>query len=63
MNQKLYNWKDSSIIGLCGPPGIGKTLMFDVISKVLDIPCNFISMAGITDSHYLTGHGFTYVSS
>ena len=50
-------------IGLMGPPGIGKTMIVDVISKALGLPYEKIALGGITDSTSLEGHGFTYLGS
>ncbi len=50
-------------IGLYGPPGIGKTMIAKVLSEVLELPMEQISLGGVTDSSFLEGHGFTYVGS
>lgn len=50
-------------IGLYGPPGIGKTLLALIISKVLKRPMVKISLGGVTDSSFLEGHDFTYIGS
>jgi ATP-dependent Lon protease len=52
-----------NIIGLCGPPGTGKTSFCLSLSKCLDIPCGFISLGGLTDVSYLEGHSYTYEGS
>ena len=52
------------IIGIHGAMGIGKTkLIKEGISKVLNFPFSFISLGGISDSSYLTGHLYTYEGS
>ncbi|HLX54351.1 MAG TPA: AAA family ATPase, partial [Aquella sp.] len=50
-------------IGICGPPGVGKTMIARIIAEVLDLPIEQISLGGITDSSFLEGHGFTYIGS
>ena len=50
-------------IGMCGPPGVGKTMIARTIAEVLDLPLQQISLGGITDSSYLEGHSFTYTGS
>ena len=53
-------------INLCGPPGIGKTaLIKNGVAEAFNIPFNFISLGGSTDSsnfelHYYTYEGSTY---
>jgi ATP-dependent Lon protease len=52
------------IIGIHGSMGIGKTkLIKEGISKVLNFPFSFISLGGISDASYLTGHLYTYEGS
>ena len=50
-------------IGICGPPGVGKTMIARIISEVLDLPMQQISLGGVTDSSFLEGHSFTYTGS
>lgn len=53
-----------SIIALKGPPGVGKTsLIKNGLSKSLNIPFSFISLAGISDSSYFDGFSYTYEGS
>ena len=48
-------------LGLQGLPGIGKTCFAqNVLSTVMQRPFTSISLAGISDSHYLLGHSYTY---
>jgi len=51
------------VIGLCGPPGIGKTSLIRNLSKVLNRPFAFINMGGLKDGNELKGHSQTYVGS
>ena len=52
------------IIGLCGPPGVGKTsIIKEGLSKCLDIPFGFIALGGAHDESLLVGHSETYVGS
>ena len=56
--------KGGAIIGIQGPPGVGKTrLIQDGISKALNRPLSFISLGGATDSCFLDGHDYTYEGS
>lgn len=52
-----------SAIGLCGPPGVGKTLIARAISNSLDIPFAQITLGGQNDGEILRGHGYTYSGS
>ena len=53
-----------NIIGLCGPPGVGKTsLIKQGLSKALDIPFSFISLGGSTNASILEGFDYTYEGS
>jgi len=52
------------VIGIQGSMGVGKTKFIkDGIAKVIDFPLAFISLGGISDSHYLKGHSYTYEGS
>ena len=51
------------IIGLCGPPGIGKTSIIRCLATSLNRPFAFISMGGLKDGSELKGHSQTYVGS
>lgn len=52
-----------SVIGLVGPPGVGKTLLANSISKALNIPFAQITLGGQNDGELLHGHGYTYSGS
>ena len=49
-----------TVLGLLGPPGVGKTLIAKSLSVVLDIPMVMITLGGQNDGDLLIGHGFTY---
>jgi ATP-dependent Lon protease len=52
------------VLGLCGAAGVGKSqIIRNGLSKVLKRPMQCISMGGLTDSAYFTGHEYTYVGS
>ena len=56
---------DSSgqVIGLVGPPGVGKTLLAKSISAALGIPLSIVGLGGMSDSADLLGHSFTYAGA
>ena len=61
INQRFINPKKSdTCIALVGPPGIGKTKIITVLANILNYPWEHISMGGINDSSFLTGHSYTY---
>jgi ATP-dependent Lon protease len=52
------------IIGLHGPPGVGKTtILKHGLSKAINRPLQFFSLGGATDGSILEGHSFTYVGA
>jgi len=52
------------ILGIQGPPGIGKTtLIKNGLSDILNRPIHIINLSGNSDSNYLNGHSFTYEGS
>ena len=51
------------VIGLHGPPGVGKTHFAKTIGEILDIPFIQINLGGHNDVEYLIGHGYTYSSA
>ena len=54
---------NSNILALVGPPGIGKTMLMEKISKILEIPMEKMSMGGISDSEFITGTRILYIGS
>jgi len=55
---------EGNVIGLCGPPGTGKTsLIKNGLSKALDLPSSFISLGGAMNSSFLEGADYTYEGS
>lgn len=51
------------VIGLVGPPGVGKTLLAKSISAALNIPLSIVGLGGMSDSADLIGHSFTYAGA
>lgn len=52
-----------NILALYGNPGTGKSRFVQVLAKELDLPYQVISLGGLKDSSFLTGHGYVYVES
>jgi len=50
-------------VGLCGPPGVGKTAILRSISSSLGIPFFQINIGNLSDVSTLDGHSFTYTKS
>lgn len=59
----LTNNTKGDTIGLCGPPGVGKTLIAKSLGRALDLPIETINLGGMSDSAELVGHSFTYHTS
>lgn len=61
---------EGNVIGLCGPPGVGKTSFAKRgLSKCLQDdkgisrPFAFLPIGGATNGSFLEGHGYTYLGS
>jgi ATP-dependent Lon protease len=52
-----------NILALYGSPGTGKSRFVQILAKELDLPYQVISLGGLRDSAFLTGHGYVYVES
>jgi endopeptidase La len=52
-----------NVLGLVGPPGIGKTLIAKSLGESLDLPFIQITLGGQNDGELLHGHGYTYNSA
>lgn len=64
IGQMLNGNQRGNIIGLKGPPGIGKTsLVREGVSKVLGREFSMITLGGVGDGSYLAGHNYTYLGS
>lgn len=64
LNAKLTNPNfNKCILGLQGPPGVGKTYIMKALSKIIELPFEQISCGGISDSAFFKGHLYTYIGS
>ena len=52
-----------TVLALVGSPGIGKTLLIENLSKILNIPMEKISMGGINDPEFITGTRPLYIGA
>lgn len=52
-----------NILALVGKPGIGKTMLMEKLSKILELPMEKISMGGVSDSEFITGTRLLYIGS
>jgi ATP-dependent Lon protease len=50
-------------LGLIGPPGVGKTAISRLLSRVLDYPFEQISFGGVSDASFIKGHEYTYIGA
>lgn len=59
----INSFGDGSVLGLCGPPGVGKTMIAKSLSEVLGFPFVQINLSGQNDGELLYGHGYSYSSA
>ena len=57
------NATNNSPLALVGPPGVGKTEIIKLLSSILCIPFEQLSMGGVNDPSFLDGHSYTYEGS
>ena len=48
------------VIGVHGPPGVGKTELCKAVCVELGLPFAFVPLGGASDGAYLDGHSYTY---
>ena len=48
------------VVGIHGPPGVGKTQMCKSVCDVLKLPFAFVPLGGANDGCFLDGHSYTY---
>jgi len=48
------------VIGLAGPPGVGKTMIAKSLGDAMGIPFTQINLGGMEDRCVLSGHSYTY---
>lgn len=64
MTATMFNGSSKgNIMGMEGPPGIGKTAIARAYAESLGLPFYQISMGGKTNPEYFAGHGVTYVGA
>jgi ATP-dependent Lon protease len=63
MNNKQFVKKNAKILTLCGPPGIGKTMLVKAVAHATDTPFEKISFGGAIDSSLLLGSHSVWANS
>lgn len=63
LNNRIYNPKTRTMLGLCGEPGLGKTMVAKALAKSLDLPFERISLGGISDPSVFRGSDGVWVGS
>lgn len=53
----------SVVLGLEGPPGVGKTSYAKALGKIMGRPLRCVDLGGLNDVSVLTGHSYSYESS
>ena len=53
----------SVVLGLEGPPGVGKTSYAKALGKIMGRPLCCVDLGGLNDVSVLTGHSYSYESS
>jgi hypothetical protein len=48
------------VLGIHGPPGVGKTELCKAVCAELGLPFGFVPLGGASDGSYLDGHSYTY---
>jgi endopeptidase La len=51
------------VLGVGGPPGVGKTMLIKALSEALDKPMVQFTLGGQNDADILFGHGYSYGSA
>lgn len=64
LNAKINKFENKhNVLGLLGPPGVGKTAIARSLSEILNLPFAQISCTNIKDISVLRGHSYTYIGS
>lgn len=58
-----YSKGAAPVLGLVGPPGVGKTSLAQMIAEALGKELTVIPAAGLRDVNILTGHSYTYMGA
>lgn len=52
-----------TVVGLGGPPGVGKTMLVKAIAEAINMPLVQFTLGGQNDADILFGHGYSYGSA